>query len=83
MKPEEQSRQPLELAGWPIIVESYRLGDLYHCTISNADAGARITRADGSTRHEAEQRAIEKAKADAATRYSPPSCRARDVQTER
>jgi len=64
MKPEEQSRQQLELAGWPVIVESYRLGDVYHCTISNADPGARITRADGSTRNEAEQRAIEKA-----TRY--------------
>jgi hypothetical protein len=64
MKPEEQSRQPLELSGWPVIVESYRLGDVYHCTIYNADPGARITRADGSTRNEAEQKAIEKA-----TRY--------------
>ena len=43
---------------------TYRLGDVYYCTISSADPGARITRADGSTRHEAEQRAIEKA-----TRY--------------
>ena len=64
MKPEEQSCQQLELAGWPVVVESYRLGDVYHCTISSADPGARITRADGSTRNEAEQRAIEKA-----TRY--------------
>src|SRR5262245_11349640 len=64
MKPEEQSRQPLELAGWPVIVETYKLGDVYHCTIYNADPGARIARADGSTRNEAEQRAIEKA-----TRY--------------
>ena len=64
MKPEEQSRQQLELAGWPVIVESYRLGDVYHCTISSADPGARIARADGSTRHEAEERAIQKA-----TRY--------------
>ena len=64
MKPEEQSRQQLELAGWAVIVESYRLGDVYHCTIYSADPGARITRADGSTRNEAEHRAIEKA-----TRY--------------
>jgi hypothetical protein len=64
MKPEEQSRQQLELAGWPVIVETYRLGDVYHCTISNADPGARIARADGATRIEAEQKAIEKA-----TRY--------------
>jgi hypothetical protein len=64
MKPEEQSRQQLELAGWPVIVETYRLGDVYHCTISSADAGARITRADGATRNDAEQRAVDKA-----TRY--------------
>ena len=64
MKPEEQSRQQLDLAGWPVIVESYRLGDVYHCTISNADPGSRITRADGSTRSQAEHRAIERA-----TRY--------------
>ena len=44
VKPEEQSRQQLELAGWPVIVESYRLGDVY-CDL-NADL-ARITRADG------------------------------------
>jgi len=60
MKPEEQSREQLELAGWPVIVESYRLGNVYHCTISSADPGARITRADGSTRHEAEHRADRK-----------------------
>ena len=64
MKPEEQSCQQLELAGWPVIVECYRLGDVYHCTISSADPGARITRADGSTRSQAEHSAIEKA-----TRY--------------
>jgi hypothetical protein len=64
MKPQGQSRQQLELAGWPVIVETFRLGDVYHCTISNVDPGARIARADGSTRSEAEQRAIEKA-----TRY--------------
>jgi hypothetical protein len=64
MRPVEQSRQQLELAGWPVIVETYRLGDVYHCTISNVDPGARIARSDGSTRDEAEQRAIEKA-----TRY--------------
>jgi hypothetical protein len=64
MKPEEQTRQQVELAGWAVIVESYRLGDVYHCTISSADPGARITRADGSTRNEAEQIALAKA-----TRY--------------
>jgi dsRNA-specific ribonuclease len=64
MKPEEHSRQQLELAGWPVTVETYKLDGVYHCTIANVDPGARIARADGSTREEAEQRAIEKA-----TRY--------------
>ena len=64
MKPEEQSRHQLELAGWPVTVETYKLGDVYHCTIANVDPGARVTRADGATREEAESRAIEKA-----TRY--------------
>ncbi|MEO8259004.1 MAG: hypothetical protein ABI868_16780 [Acidobacteriota bacterium] len=64
MKAEEYSREPHELAGWPVVVETYRLGAVYHCTISNADPGARIARADGATKEEAEQKAIEKA-----TRY--------------
>ena len=47
-----------------MIIESYRLDGVYHCTIANADPGARIARADGATKEEAEQKAIEKA-----TRY--------------
>lgn len=64
MKAEEYSREQREIAGWQITVETYKLGDVYHCTIANVDPGARIARADGATRDEAEQRAIEKA-----TRY--------------
>jgi hypothetical protein len=61
MKPEEYSREQRDLAGWPVTVETYRLADVYHCTIANADPGARIARADGATRAEAEQKATEKA----------------------
>jgi hypothetical protein len=61
MKPEELTRREQQLAGWPIVVETYKLGDVYHCTISNVDPGARFARADGSTREEAERRALEKA----------------------
>jgi hypothetical protein len=64
MKSEEYSRRELELAGWPISVETYKLGAVYHCTISNVDPGARFARADGPTREEAERQAIERA-----TRY--------------
>jgi dsRNA-specific ribonuclease len=64
MRPEEQTRRQEELAGWAVVIETYRLGAVYHCTIANVDPGARVARADGSTREEAESRAIEKA-----TRY--------------
>ena len=61
MKPEEYSRRQQDLAGWPITIETYKLGDVYHCTVANVDPGARIARAEASTRVEAEQRALEKA----------------------
>ena len=64
MKPEGYSRRQEDLAGWPVTIETYKLGDVYHCTIASVDPGARIARADGASRAEAEQRAIEKA-----TRY--------------
>jgi len=53
MKPEEHSRRQQELAGWPVIVETYKLGDVYHCTITNVDPGARFARGDGATKDEA------------------------------
>jgi hypothetical protein len=61
MKAEDYSRRRVELNGWAVEIETYRLGDVYHTTVYNADPGARFARADGSTREEAEQRAIEKA----------------------
>jgi hypothetical protein len=64
MKPEEHSSERREIAGWPVTVETYKLGEVYHCTISNVDPGARIARGDGATRDEAERIATEKA-----TRY--------------
>ena len=64
MKPEHYSRRQQELAGWQVTIETYKLGEVYHCTISNLDPGARFARADGQTKEEAESLAIEKA-----TRY--------------
>ncbi len=61
MKPEDYSRRQTEIGGWAVTIESYKLGDVYHCTIANVDPGARFARADGKTREEAEQRAPEKA----------------------
>ena len=61
MNAEEYSRREIELVGWAISIETYKLGDVYHCTIYNVDPGARFARADGSTKAEAEQIALEKA----------------------
>ena len=61
MRAEDYSRRQSELAGWPISIETYKLGDVYHCTIYNVDPGARFARADGSTKAEAEQSALDKA----------------------
>ncbi|HJZ71359.1 MAG TPA: hypothetical protein VKE51_06435 [Vicinamibacterales bacterium] len=61
MKPEGYSRRQQELGGWQVIIETYKLGDVYHCSIANFDPGARFARADGSTREEAESHAIERA----------------------
>ena len=61
MKPEDYSHRQQELAGWAITIETYKLGDVHHCTIANLDPGARLARAEGSTREEAERRALEKA----------------------
>jgi hypothetical protein len=61
MNAEEYGTRRIELAGWPIEIETYRLGEVYHCTIRNVNPGARFARADGSTREEAETRALEKA----------------------
>jgi hypothetical protein len=61
MKPEGYARRQQTLIGWPISIETYQLGEVYHCTISSVDPGARFARAEGATREEAEQRALEKA----------------------
>jgi len=61
VKPEDYSRRQQELAGWPVTIETYKLAEVYHCTIANADPGARFARADGATKQEAEERAVEKA----------------------
>jgi hypothetical protein len=61
MKPEDYSRRQEALGGWQVTIETYKLGDLYHCTIANVDPGARFARAEGSSREEAESKALEKA----------------------
>ena len=50
-----------ELAGWPVHIVSYRLNDVWHCTVDNVDPGANVSRATGDSRESAESEAIDKA----------------------
>jgi len=61
MKPEDHRESPFELAGWPVRMVSYKLGETYIAKIDNVSPGAQIARAEGVTRDEAESRATEEA----------------------
>ena len=61
MKPTEYSENLLRLAGWPVRLTSYRLGDNYYCKADNVDPGACLTRTDGATKEEAEENAKNRA----------------------
>ena len=61
MRAEDYQRRRQELAGWPVGIVSYKLGDRYVCEIDNVSPGARVARAEGSTREEAERAAMEAA----------------------
>lgn len=61
MKAEDFTRRRQELGGWPIVVETYRAGPTFYCTISSEDPGARFARGHGASRDDAERVALEKA----------------------
>jgi hypothetical protein len=61
MKVEEHREQNLEIEGWPVHLTSYRIGETFHCTLDNVSPGATLARTTGSTREEAESRAIQRA----------------------
>jgi len=62
VKAEEYTKRREGVDGWSVEIETYKLGDVYYCTINNVDPGARFARAEGSTREDAEAKALEKAK---------------------
>jgi hypothetical protein len=61
MKPEAYSERLLEVAGWPLRLISYRLGETFYCKADNVSPGAQIARGNGASREEAEAKALEKA----------------------
>lgn len=69
MKPEDYSERRLELAGWPVRIVSYKLGETYHAKADNVSPGAMIARAKAADKAEAEGKALAVAQARlAATR---------------
>jgi hypothetical protein len=61
VKADDFTRRRQELGGWPIVVETYRAGSTFYCTISSEDPGARFARGQGASRDDAERVALEKA----------------------
>jgi hypothetical protein len=61
-KPEDY-RSRIESAGaWKLRVTSYKLADKYICTVDNVDPGATVARGEGTSREEAESRALAEAR---------------------
>ena len=61
MRADEFQERRLVLAGWPVSLSSYRLGEVWYSKADNVSAGAGLCRARGATREEAEQKAIQRA----------------------
>ena len=62
MTPIEYQERKESVPPFMVRITSYRLGDVYHCTVDNVDPGAVIARAKASTREEAEAIALQSAK---------------------
>ncbi len=61
MKSEEYQERKVDVAGWPVNLASYRIGEEWHCHADNVSPGANIARTTGATREEAEQKALKRA----------------------
>jgi hypothetical protein len=61
MKVEDYQERRLEVAGWPVNLTSYRLGDVFHAKADNVSPGAALARTTGATREEAEKKALDRA----------------------
>ena len=61
MKVEDYQERRVEVAGWPVNLATYRLGDVYHSKADNVSPGAALARTTGATREEAEKKALERA----------------------
>lgn len=61
MKPIDYSERLVDVGRWTVRLTSYALGGKYYCKADNLDPGACLTRADGSSKAEAERAALAQA----------------------
>ena len=61
MKAEDFQERKVEVAGWPVNLASYKLGETWHCRADNVSPGAGLARTTGATRAEAEEKALQRA----------------------
>ena len=61
MKAEEYRERHVEVAGWPVNLASYRLGEEWHCKADNVSPGAALARTVAATRELAEEMALKRA----------------------
>ena len=61
MKAEDYITETTEISGIRVRVNSYKIGDRFHCHVENTDPGATIAHAEAPTKEEAVQAALAKA----------------------
>ncbi len=62
MKAEDYSERQVDVEGWQVNLTTYKLGEVYHTKADNVSPGAWLARTTGSTRDEAEEKALERAR---------------------
>jgi hypothetical protein len=62
LRAEQYLRRYDMVEGWQVGITSYRLGDMFYCSIESVGAGANIARSEGTDRDQAEERALSKAR---------------------
>ncbi|HIM55436.1 MAG TPA: hypothetical protein EYM39_01915 [Candidatus Latescibacteria bacterium] len=61
LRSEDYLRRTDTVAGWPVRIVTYRIGNRHYCHIDNVSPGATISRAEGTSCREAEEAALSKA----------------------
>ncbi len=62
MNAEDFSERVVEVQPWQVKLTSYKLGAVYHTKADDVSPGAALARTSGSTKEEAEQKALDRAR---------------------